>query len=120
MQTSKENIDELLRIWAANNIAFHDGAEPIFKNTDELYQAIDDCSYGQAPWEPIHICYTGHTDAQSPVWKTCEYVVHTRNALTVMENMLSSHDFDGHWDYVPFERYTDDRTSRLYSHLMSG
>jgi hypothetical protein len=120
MQTSATNIDDILYIWAANNVAYHDNASPLFENADDVYRTIDRCSYGDVSWESAHFRYDGVVDPRtSPRWKLQEYVLHMRNSLKLVENMAASADFDGHWDYIPYEDYLPDG-DRRYSHMMSA
>jgi hypothetical protein len=120
MQTSVANIDDILYIWAANNVAYHDAAEPVFRNADEVYRAIDGCSYGDVSWTSVQFRYDGDVDPRTaPQWKSQEYVLHMRDSLKLVENLAASADFDGYWDYVPFEEYLGDE-DRRYSHLMSA
>jgi hypothetical protein len=120
MQTSVPNIDDILFIWAANNIAFHDGADPVFRNADEVYRAIDECSYSDVSWTNVQFRYDGAVDSRTaPRWKSQEYVLHTRDSLKLVENLAGSADFNDYWDYVPFEEYLGD-DDRRYSHLMSA
>ncbi|KDQ62230.1 hypothetical protein JAAARDRAFT_189576 [Jaapia argillacea MUCL 33604] len=48
-----------------------------------------------------------------------EYVVHTRDSLSVMQSIVGSADFNGSFDYVPFEEYTGPDCQR-WSNFMSG
>jgi hypothetical protein len=120
MQASEANINDLLMLWTANNVAYHDGAEPVFENIKEIHKVIDDSSYGPTSWEKLVFRYPPDAvDDNSPKWKSQPYIVHTRNSLRVVEAIAGNPEFDGRWDYAPFEDY-DRNGERQYSHLMSG
>jgi hypothetical protein len=119
MQASVGTINKLLKIWAANNIAFFDGAEPVFTNAEELHSAIDESTYGGAAWREVEFHYDGHVDEDSPPWKKATYTSHTRNTFEVVKNMVESSEFRGKWDHTPIEEYTRGR-ERRYSNFMSG
>jgi hypothetical protein len=119
MEMSEANINDLLKIWAANNVAFADGADPIFESADQLLQAIDDCLYGAVAWKELHLNYEHDMQDDLPSWKTATYTVYARNPLQAITNMAANSEFDGKWDSVPFEEYTG-HDERRYSNLMSG
>ena len=118
METSAGNLDHELKIWAAKNILQHGGSAP-FQNAQDLLDTIDAIKLGDAPWRSFAIRYTGHLDEYSPSWKRATYVIHTRNSLTVVNNMVGSADFKGKFDYAAFEEYTGSLTRR-WSNVMSG
>ena len=118
MQCSAGDIDHLLNLWAAHNINNGDG-DPIFKNAETMYDAIDSITHGDAPWDSFSVQYPGPTTADSPSWQLNAFQVHCRNTRDVVRNMLGNKEFDGKFDYVPFQEYTAVRTSQ-YSNLMSG
>jgi hypothetical protein len=119
MQASAGNINQLFKIWAANNVAFFDGAKPVFANVEELHSAIDGSTYGGAAWRELEFKYDGHVDDNSPPWKKATYVSHTWNTLEVVKNMAASSEFRDKWDTVPIEEYTEGH-ERRYSNFMSG
>jgi hypothetical protein len=119
METLETNIDELLKIWAANNVAFMDGAKPLFSNAKQLLQAINDCSYGAVAWKELHLTYEHDADYMSPLWKTSTYTIYARNPLQVITNMAENSEFNGKWDVALFEEYTQGDEC-WYSNLMSG
>jgi hypothetical protein len=120
MEASVGNINKLLKIWAANNVAFFDGAEPIFANVEELHSAIDDSTHGGAAWRELEFKYDGHVDDHSPPWKKATYISHTRNALEIVKNMVASPEFRDKWDTTPMEEYYTVGHERRYSNFMSG
>ncbi|KAH9937976.1 hypothetical protein B0H21DRAFT_698721 [Amylocystis lapponica] len=117
-QISKGDVDQLLRIWAAKN-TIDGGGEPIFEDCDDLHSTIDSIEYGEASWESFSVRYSGPITAESASWKHETYVVHTRHSLRAVQHMVGSADFDGKFDYVPFEEYTGPN-QRRWSNLMSG
>ena len=47
------------------------------------------------------------------------YELNVRDILSVFEEQLASKEFDGRFDYMPYQEY-DKNGSRVYSNLMSG
>lgn len=68
------------------------------------------CLYGR---------YNGPITPDSPSWKHQTYIVHTRNALALVKHMAANPEFDGKWDYSPFEEFTASG-ERRWSDFMSG
>ncbi|KAH9941016.1 hypothetical protein B0H21DRAFT_870312 [Amylocystis lapponica] len=118
IQLSAGNLDRLLEVWTAHNI-INNGGEPIFTSTEDMLDTIDSIQHGDAPWESFMVRYNGPTTADSPSWKRAEYHVHCRDTKTVANNMLANKDFNGRFDYTPFQEYTAPGTNR-YSNIMSG
>ena len=121
MGASRENIEKLLKIEAAKRAA-QDGTDgtdgAFYTNADDLYETIDSIPYGDASWRTFTISYTGPLAPDAP-WKHEKYVVHTRDALTVLENMANCPEFDGSWEYVPYEKYIG-QNNREFRNFMSG
>ena len=118
MQCSAGDIDNLLNLWAAHNIN-NGGGDPVFSNAEKMYEAIDSITHGDAAWESFSVHYPGPITPNSPSWQLNTFQVHCQNTHNVVHNMLNNKDFNGKFDYVPFQEYTDPQTSR-YSNLMSG
>lgn len=137
MKTSKGDINRLCRIiQAKNNLGSGDPA--IFENADEMYAAIDELDVEAAGWETFRVryvflsliasvtCllrhfsrYNGPIAPNAPSWKRQTYIVHTRNVLAIVKHMAANPEFDGKWDYSPFEEFTPSG-SRRWSDFMSG
>ncbi len=121
VQTSRGDLNQILRIHAAQRVLetgdVH--AHAMYDTADDMYNTIDEIPYGDAAWTTFQLRYTGPVTPHSPAWKHKTYTVYTRDALQVAENMAASPDFDGRWDYVPYEEYNGP-DSRRYSNLMSG
>ncbi|KAI0065531.1 hypothetical protein BV25DRAFT_1868788 [Artomyces pyxidatus] len=86
-------------------------------------RTIDEIPFGEASWHSFKVRYTGEVTHASPSWKRRTYEVHTRDAMTVLRNMLASPDFNGKWNHTPYEEYVrsdDGQRSRRYSNVMSG
>ena len=121
MQASEEHIQKLLDIEAAKRALRDDGDGTdgaFFESPKDLYETIDAIPYGEAAWKTFTISYTGPRDPDAP-WKHEKYVVHTRNALEVLEDMADCPEFNGKWEYVPYEKYVG-QNNREFSSLMSG
>ena len=121
MQTSKDEVNKLLRILAAQK-ALEMGkpdAYNMFRTSDEILESIDTIPYSELPWTCFHIQYTGPMTPDMPAWKRKIYIIYTRNPLRVTEAMACSADFLHTWDYQLYEEYTAP-DCRRFSNLMSG
>ena len=117
---SKEALRRLFRILAAKHTV--DGLpdyDPIYKTQQDILDTIDAITYGEVSWRTLAIRYRGPLTADSPLWKRHVYLVHTRDALRVVENLVSSSELDGKFDYVPYEEFTGLNCRRV-SDFMSG
>ena len=47
------------------------------------------------------------------------YELNVRDVLSLFEEQLASNEFDGQFEYTPYEEY-DKNGSRVYTNLMSG
>ncbi|KIJ58889.1 hypothetical protein HYDPIDRAFT_177978 [Hydnomerulius pinastri MD-312] len=102
IEASRQEVDSLLKILAVHAVLEGSSAEPMFRDSRDLEATIDDIPYGKTPWSSFQT-----------------YTVHTRDSHAAVLNMAGSADFDGKFDYVPFEEYTaQDRCQ--WSNLMSG
>ena len=120
MQVSKGDLDQLLHILAAKNVADGHAEQPaIFENTRELLETIDDIPYGDATWRAYKVRYTGPIDPDSPPWMRRTYTVHMRDTLVVAKQLVTSDDFKGKFNTRPFAEYLLNG-ARMYSDLMSG
>lgn len=116
---SKGEIDRLLQIWAAHDIEL--GREPHtpYKSHKDLFETIDIIDVTDLSWQAFNVKYIGEVDDHSPSWKRETYTVYTRSTLDVLRSMLQNPQFDGHFDYRPFEEYVGPN-KRQWSNLMSG
>lgn len=110
-------IDNLLEIIAAMNAMT--GGEGPFKTHKDLYSTIDATNIGDAPWSHFNLNYQGETNASSPSWQTEDFPVWSRNPLTLVHNLLANSDFDGGFDYSPFQEH-DAENNHRYENFMSG
>ncbi|KAI0069218.1 hypothetical protein BV25DRAFT_1926438 [Artomyces pyxidatus] len=116
-QTSKSDINQLLKIWAAKAVLQGDSGE-FYSDYDELVKTIDAITFGVAMWETFKVKYTGLITPQSPSWHHEEYIVHTRNIRTVLHNMARNPNFDGKWETRPYQEYF--KGERRFSNVMSA
>ncbi|KAH9014117.1 hypothetical protein EDB84DRAFT_1443957 [Lactarius hengduanensis] len=103
-QISAGNINTLLDIWASTLAPY--GAEPPFRNHDELYDTIDLTPLGGTPWESFSVKYNEDVpDDKRASWMDAEYE--------------ACPDFKDAFDYAPFHEYDKDRNHRFHN-FMSG
>lgn len=117
-QMSAGDIDTLLRLWAAS-LAEH-GAEPPFSSHKDIYDTIDSTPLGDVVWESFNLRYNGEIPrGEVPEWTSAEFAVWYRDPRAVVHRLLSNPDFDGEFDYAPFQEY-DDKGSHRFQDFMSG
>ena len=117
-QMSAGHIDTLLDLWAASLLEH--GDEPPFSNHTELYHTIDSTPLGDVPWEVFNLKYDRELpEDEVPAWMTSEYDVWFRDPRFVIRNLLSNPDFDGKFDYAPYQEY-DASGNHRFQDFMSG
>jgi len=85
-----------------------------------MYESIDSISVGGVSWTTYELSYNGPRPVGTPPrWMLETYELNLRDILSVFEEQLTSKEFDGQFEYVPYEEY-DQAGSRVYSNLMSG
>lgn len=121
MQTSRGDLNEILRNYAAQRVVEtgEAHAEAPFESADDMYATLDAIPYGEAAWTTFKLRYTGPITPHTPAWKLKTYTIYTRNTLRVAESIAACADFDRRWDYVPYEEYSGPGCRR-YSNVMSG
>lgn len=115
-EMSEGNTNSLLDILRRHSTA---GGATFFESTQDMYQTIDSIQHGDAPWKSFFFKYGGVVDANSPAWKTARYELITRDSRVVVTNMLQNKEFDGKFDYIPYQEY-ESRESVRYQNGMSG
>jgi len=117
-QMSAGHIDTLLNLWAASLLEHSD--EPPFSNHTELYDAIDSTPLGDVPWEVFNLKYDRVLpENEVPAWMTSEYDVWFRDPHSIIRNLLSNPDFDGEFNYTPYQEY-DAPGNHRFQDFMSG
>jgi hypothetical protein len=89
-----------------------------FGDVKDLYTVIDEIKEGDAPWDSFVDQWDGEVMENMAQWKK-NYEVWFRGPLQVMENQISSPDFDGELDYAPKQLWNK-AGKRIYTDLMSG
>jgi hypothetical protein len=88
-------------------------------NTEQLYESIDSIDAGEIGWKTLKFSYTGPKPSTPPQWMEQTYDLNVRDALGLLEQQLASPEFEGQFEYVPFQEF-DSEDNRVYSHLMSA
>ncbi|KAJ8489753.1 hypothetical protein ONZ45_g13441 [Pleurotus djamor] len=117
LQDSEASINRGLELWAAE--AIKSGSDAPWSRADELHAVIDTIQEGHNPWYTVPFRYTGPLPSKPPKWMLESYELCTRDARLLLHEQLSSPDFDGHFDYVPYRQF-DSNGDRVWSNLMSG
>lgn len=123
LQSSADDIHEGLDLWHAAIIK-HQSAHglpesPPWNTANDLYQTIDSIKAGQLGWKTYAFRYTGPKPSNPPRWMEESYELNTRDVLAVLEQQLSTKEFDGQFEYTPYQEF-DPRGDRSYSNLMSA
>ncbi|TFK87766.1 hypothetical protein K466DRAFT_490303, partial [Polyporus arcularius HHB13444] len=121
VQTSRGDLNELLKNLAVQKVLETGNvhASAMYDSAHDMLDTIDAIPYGELTWFTFEIQYTGPIMPHTPAWKLKTYTVHTRNALRVAESIAACPDYDGRWDYVPYEEYSAPGCCR-FSDVMSG
>ena len=91
-----------------------------WKNSDELYAAIDAIKEGHSPWKVYRIHYKGpRPPGTPPRWMTETYELCTRDSRQVLHNQLSFTKFKDNINVSPY-RQLSNKGIRIWSNLMSG
>jgi hypothetical protein len=90
-----------------------------WRSTDELYRTIDSITAGNVSWKTHQYHYVGPKPLMPPQWMEKTYELNVRDVLAVLEQQVGSTEFDGQFEYTPYEEY-DPQGDRVYSHLMSA
>ncbi|KAF9548973.1 hypothetical protein CPC08DRAFT_715543 [Agrocybe pediades] len=124
MKSSARKINRALDMWKATVIkhsATHtctDSDVP-WNKASEMYDTIDSISNGDVSWTTYEFKYSGPKPNNPPDWMNETYELCARNTLTVIEQQLANKDFDGKFDYSPYQQFNSEG-DRVYSNLMSG
>ncbi|KAH8977242.1 hypothetical protein EDB86DRAFT_3092823 [Lactarius hatsudake] len=102
LQSSAADVQQGLDLWRA---------------TVMMYQDDHDSCDG-VPWKSAADIGPQPTGTL-PQWMQETYELNIRDVLSVFEEQLASKEFDGEFEYMPYEEYNE-KGSRVYSNLMSG
>jgi Plavaka transposase len=115
VQMSGNKVDRHMELLAA----LYPDTEPPYVDAKDMYNQIDEISFGDSPWKSFEVEYSGHIeDNNPPAWKTATYEVWHRDPLRVMENQIGNPDFSKEMDYAAKQVFKDGK--RQYTDLMSG
>ncbi|KAH9061735.1 hypothetical protein EDB83DRAFT_2604363 [Lactarius deliciosus] len=85
-----------------------------------MYGMIDSIPVGGVGWTTYQLLYSGPQPTGTlPQWMQETYELNVRDVLSVFKEQLASKEFDGDFEYMPYEEYNE-MGSRVYSNLMSG
>jgi Plavaka transposase len=116
-EASNSCIDDLLDLWAADVLC--SGRQPPFADHDDLHDMIDSIEEGRTSWHSFQVSYQGERPTGNvPSWMDESYDVWHRDPHKVIEDLLANSDFDGSFDYVPYQEFENGK--RRWSDFMSG
>lgn len=123
VQSSADEISRNLDMLVANSMKHSHNREASgpngWRNTKDMYTTIDSIPVGDVPWKTYKFRYTGPKPSTPPQWMLNDYELSVRDIVSVLEQQLSTSEFDGQIDYVPYEEY-DPQGDRVWSNLLSG
>jgi hypothetical protein len=117
---SGANIDLLMGIW--DKFIEDSNKTPPFQDHQDLYSTIDSGSLGNIPWEHFKAMYTGDLSAARPIpdWIMTPHEVWYQNPRKVIHDLLANTDFNGEFDYVPYQEYSHVDNKGHWNDFMSG
>jgi hypothetical protein len=119
LEASESKVNRALDLWMAGNLkAGGDGILP-WSSAEEMYSTIDAIQEGDTPWKTIAFRYTGPHPANPPKWMLQTYELCTRDSRLVLHQQLSTADFVGEINYVPYRQFQGNG-DRIWSNLMSA
>ncbi|KAF8258699.1 hypothetical protein EI94DRAFT_1774119 [Lactarius quietus] len=124
LQSLANDIQHGLDLWRAT-VAKHQTEDNDYdgvpwKNTKDMYNTIDSIAAGGVGWKTYQFSYNRPKPTRTlPQWMQDTYELNVRDVLSIFEEQLASKEFDGQFDYVPYEEYNKNG-SHIYSNLMSG
>ncbi len=122
LQSSERDINEGLDLWLASIIKNNSDSNSSvpWNSAEELYDTIDSIQAGDTPWKTYKFTYNSpKPDGVVPQWMEQEYELNTCDVLAVVEQQLATSEFDGSFDYTPYQEFGPDG-ERMWSNLMSG
>lgn len=122
LQSSESDILESLDLWCVTVIKHQSQHEPLegipWNNLNKFHATINSIAVGGVGWKLYKFRYTGPKPAAPPQWMEETYDLNMRDVLAVLEHQIGSTQFDGQFDYVPYQEY-DSTSNQVYSTLMS-
>ncbi|KAH9060394.1 hypothetical protein EDB83DRAFT_2292370 [Lactarius deliciosus] len=124
LQSSAADVQQGLDLWRATVLMYQadpnscDGVP--WKSATEMYGTINSILVGGVSWTTYQLSYSRPQPTRTlPQWMQETYELNVRDVLSVFEEQLASKEFDGDFEYTPYEEYNK-MGSRIYSNLMSG
>lgn len=114
---SAGNIDLLMKLWG---MGLAGQSSPPFTNHKDLYDTIDSIPYGNYNWDYFVVGYQGDLaeGEPRPPFMDAKYEVWHRNVFEVVADMIANRDFDGEFDYSPYQEYYG--SEHRFQNFMSG
>ncbi|KAN0129101.1 hypothetical protein V8E53_013097 [Lactarius tabidus] len=124
LQSSAEDIQKGLDLWRATVARYRtdpDSCNEVpWHNARDMYDTIDSITVSGVGWTTHRLSYRGpRPSGMVPRWMQESYELNVRDVLSVFEEQLASKEFDGQFEYTPYEEY-DEKGSRVYCNFMSG
>ncbi|KAF8262141.1 hypothetical protein EI94DRAFT_1773267 [Lactarius quietus] len=121
LQSSAEDIQQGLDLWRATVLRYRADLDNVpWQNAKDMYETIDSIKVSGVDWMTHRLTYSGPWPSGTvPHWMQESYELNLRNLFSVFEGQLALKEFDGQFEYTPYEEYDKDG-SRVYSNLMSG
>ncbi|KAG7087860.1 hypothetical protein E1B28_013798 [Marasmius oreades] len=118
LKASNGKINKALDILQAQLLEVGGGQTP-FRNTKDLYAAIDSIREENTPWITYNVKYTRELPDNPPLWMMEVYEFCVRDTLNVLIEQLKTEAFRDQFNYTPYREWNT-RNERIYSNLLSG
>ncbi|KAJ3563932.1 hypothetical protein NP233_g8618 [Leucocoprinus birnbaumii] len=120
-QMPEKKIKKLISLWEASFCQRQSTAGHVpFQSLKEMYGSIDRIPHGDLDWQSFTINYpqSDETGAEHLSWMAQKFEVWHHDVLKVIEGILSNPDFDGEFDYSPYQEYINGE--HCFQNVMSG
>lgn len=123
LQSSEDEIYHGLDLWRATvikHVSEHSACDDVpWKNAQDVHATIDSIKTGSVGWKTYKFRYHGPKPPTPLQWMEETYELNTRDVLALLEQQLQTPEFDGKFEYSPYEEYNS-MGHHVYSNLMSA
>ena len=120
MQSSASAVDKGLDLWLATVLQSGGAPRQVpWHRASDMYSTIDSIAFGPLDWKAVKFKYDGRMPRDPPKWMQQTYELLVRDIRALLHYQISSTEFDGMFEYTPYEQY-DPQDNRVLSNLMSG
>ncbi|KAI6019026.1 hypothetical protein PISMIDRAFT_13684 [Pisolithus microcarpus 441] len=108
-EMSAGNIDRLCNLWGGSLHTEKGGYAPLFADHKHLYKTINSMPLGDVPWDSFKLKYSSDCLMNNiPPWMDQIYEFWFHPAHSLIVNMLANMEFNGKFNYVPYQDFSED------------